>query len=203
MLAIFYNKTALNDTLIINVNDNETVSVKEQGNFVYGSDNKDEITFINIFKFSQYLELPEGYLTLTPNLHDLIREKINADLSKYNVVQPFIVGKVIECDPITDTHLHICKVNIEQKVLIIVCGANNIRKDLLVVVAQVGATLPNGLMIKRSKLMGHDSQGMICSARELNLSAQQFNSNGIIELPNHFTVGENFMEVFDNFTLKK
>jgi tRNA-binding EMAP/Myf-like protein len=47
--------------------------------------------------------------------------------------------------------------------------------------------------------MNHDSYGMVCSARELNLQKHQFNTNGIIELPDYFEVGKKFMYAFANF----
>jgi tRNA-binding protein len=87
--------------------------------------------------------------------------------------------------------------------LSIVCGADNVRQGILVVVARIGAIMPNGLLIKHNKLMNHDSYGMICSARELNLRKHQFNSQGIIELPNYFKVGQNFMHVYTNFPYEK
>ncbi|MDR0675408.1 MAG: tRNA-binding protein [Mycoplasmataceae bacterium] len=204
MLTLFYNKTTLHDTLIINVSNNLTIKVEHKDDFVYGFDGNNMITFINIFHLSNYLVLPEGYLYLSTDIANLILEKIGINLNDSNNVFPFVVGKVIECILIENTHLHFCRVDIQQEILSIVCGADNIRKDLLVVIARVDTIMPNGLLINRSKLMGYDSYGMICSVRELNLQKHQFNKEGIIELPNYFTkdIGKNFMDVFVNFCKK-
>lgn len=86
-----------------------------------------------------------------------------------------VVGKVLECDrhPNADK-LSVCKVDIGQdKPLSIVCGAANIRKDVYVPVATIGTYLPAvDLKIKRSKLRGEVSEGMICSLAELGLAQE-------------------------------
>ena len=80
-----------------------------------------------------------------------------------------IVGEVLECEPHPDSdHLHITKVNIGNEVLDIVCGAPNCRKGLKVIVAQIGAKLPDG-EIKAGKIRGQVSNGMLCSKAELGL----------------------------------
>jgi tRNA-binding protein len=202
MLSLFYNKTTLQDTLVINVDQNKTNKIEQKNDFVYGLDENNDITFVNIFQLSNYLPLPEGYLHLKPDIQNVVLEKTRIDLSKYNSLLPLVVGKIIECTSIDNTHLHFCQVDIKTEVIPIVCGATNVRKGLLVVVAQVGAVVPNGLKISRNRLMGYDSNGMICSARELNLLNKSFNQTGIIELPSHFVVGQNFMNAFTNFSDK-
>ena len=62
----------------------------------------------------------------------------------------------------------------------IICGAKNVRAGLKVAVAMVGARLPNDVVIKRAKLRGQESNGMLCSARELGLGEEH---DGIMELP--------------------
>src|ERR1019366_1299380 len=62
----------------------------------------------------------------------------------------------------------------------IVCGAANARVGLVSALARVGARLPNDVKIGAAKLRGVESQGMLCSARELGLAES---SHGIIELP--------------------
>jgi tRNA-binding protein len=203
MLTIFYNKNTLQDTLVINVNKTLTIKVDQHDDFVYGLDKDNEITFINVFHLSNYVSLPEGYLHLDEQIQNLILKNLNTDLKKYNTTLPLIVGKVIRCEPIDDTHLHICQVDIGKETLPIVCGASNIKNNMKVVVAQIGAIIPNGLTINRGKLMNYESVGMICSAKELNLHKHTFNSEGIIELPDYFTVGQNFMYAFANYVPNK
>ena len=67
-------------------------------------------------------------------------------------------------------HLHIAKIEVDNdQTLQIVCGAPNIEAGQNVVVAKVGAMMPNGAMIWPGKLRGVDSYGMVCAARELEL----------------------------------
>lgn len=85
--------------------------------------------------------------------------------------------------------LNICTVNIgNAEPLTVVCGASNVRANLKVALACVGAQLPGGLEIKEAKLRGQLSQGMLCSLKELGLAAQ---SEGILELPDDAPVGVN------------
>ena len=83
--------------------------------------------------------------------------------------------------------LQVCKVATGQgEPVQIVCGAANARVGLKSALAVVGAKLPGDLNIKAAKLRGIDSQGMLCSAKELGLSES---SNGILELPTEAPVG--------------
>jgi tRNA-binding protein len=198
MLFINYNKTSLKDTLIININDNHVVDVKRINDLVYGVDVNNKPVFINVFNLSKHLKLPEGYLQLNEKINTFIQERLMVDLHHHFHTLPFVVGNVLKCELIKDTHLHLCEVDVGKQTLPIVCGASNIREGLKVVVARVGAVMPNGLSIKASKLMNHDSYGMICSAKELNLKKHKYNTDGIIELPSSFVVGEDFIEPFDN-----
>ena len=85
-----------------------------------------------------------------------------------------VVGSVnaIKPHPNADK-LVLCQVDIgETEELQIVCGAPNVREGMLAPVATIGTTLPIGLTIKRAKLRGETSQGMLCSEKELCLAAQ-------------------------------
>jgi phenylalanyl-tRNA synthetase beta chain len=101
------------------------------------------------------------------------------------VAPPFrgvVVGEVIECGRHPDADkLSLCQVTTDGKDRLgIVCGARNVRAGLKVAVAKVGAELPGGLAIKRTKIRGVESNGMLCSARELGLGDEH---DGIMELP--------------------
>ena len=93
-------------------------------------------------------------------------EPVAAEFSKV------VVGHVLACDrhPNADK-LSCCKVDVgDGQVLPIVCGANNVKAGLKVPAALVGAVLNNGeFKIKKSKLRGEPSEGMICSKSELGL----------------------------------
>jgi phenylalanyl-tRNA synthetase beta chain len=100
------------------------------------------------------------------------------------VAPPFtgvVVAQVLECQPHPDAaKLSLCQVtrNGEDR-LQIVCGASNVRAGLKVALAQVGAQLPGGVHIKAAKLRGVESNGMLCSSRELGLGDEH---EGILEL---------------------
>ena len=99
-----------------------------------------------------------------------------------------VVGQVmsVEAHPDADK-LKICKVNINSdELLSIVCGASNVRQHLKVPVAVVGAVLPENFKIKKAKLRGEPSFGMLCSAKELGMVD---NINGLMELANDAPVG--------------
>lgn len=89
-------------------------------------------------------------------------------------------------------HLHICQVDLKNEQTQIVCGAPNVEAGQRVVVATVGAVMPSGSIIKPSKLRKIESNGMICSARELGLpNAPQV--RGILVLDkDKYNVGDSF-----------
>ena len=107
-----------------------------------------------------------------------------------------LVGHVVECGrhPEADT-LFVCKVEAGLgEALDIVCGAPNVAKGQKVPVAPVGAVLPGGLEIKKAKLRGRHSHGMICSERELGLSAAH---DGIMVLPGELAPGKRLLDALD------
>ena len=104
-----------------------------------------------------------------------------------------VVGYVLSCEKHPDADkLNLCQVDVgESNNLQIICGASNIRTDLKVIVATVGAVLPNGLKIKKAKLRGIESFGMICSESELGMAED---SDGISELDVDAPIGKNIRE---------
>jgi phenylalanyl-tRNA synthetase beta chain len=102
-----------------------------------------------------------------------------------------VVGEVLTREPHPDADkLSVCQVNVgEDEPLQIVCGARNVAAGMRVPVATVGALLPENFKIKKAKLRGVQSLGMICSASELGLAES---SDGILPLPADAPVGEDF-----------
>ena len=96
-------------------------------------------------------------------------------------LQGVVVGEIIERDkhPDADT-LSVCKVNAGTELVQIVCGAPNARAGLKAPLATIGAKLPGGMEIRKAKLRGVESFGMLCSASELGLSED---ATGLMELP--------------------
>ncbi|MEO1928654.1 MAG: YtpR family tRNA-binding protein [Nautiliaceae bacterium] len=90
--------------------------------------------------------------------------------TKYDIPQNVVIGKVIECQKHSNADkLNVCKVDVGDEVLQIVCGASNVVNAEYVVVAKIGAVLPGNFKIKKAKLRGVESYGMICAAREIGL----------------------------------
>lgn len=105
-----------------------------------------------------------------------------------------VVGEVLSVNPHPNAdRLKVCQVKISnEETLEIVCGANNVKAGMKVPLAKLGAKVKN-LVIKKSKLRGIDSSGMICSEKELGIAKE---SEGIMELPKELEVGFNLSNYF-------
>lgn len=114
-----------------------------------------------------------------------------------------VVGLVEECEPIPETHLHVCKVNAgDHGTFQICCGADNVRAGGKFPVALVGATVymtakdhktvEGTMTIKKGKLRGYESEGMLCSGVELGVSGNMYpgaDYNGLLALPEDAEIG--------------
>ena len=114
-----------------------------------------------------------------------------------------VVGLVTQCEPIPDTHLSVCKVDAGTgELLQICCGADNVRAGGKYPVALVGATVIETARdhktvvgvarIKKGKLRGYESSGMLCSGTELGLNDDLYPGSdyfGLLELPDDAPVG--------------
>ena len=140
----------------------------------------------------------KDYVDIDVDLHTLAEDMTKVG-NEYDSAQPLInanglvIGEVMECTMHPDSdHLHLCKVNIGDRVLQIVCGAPNVRKGLKVIVALPGAELPEKT-IKKGMIRGQESNGMLCSIAELGLESKFLkpeDKDGIHELPSDAPVGE-------------
>ena len=118
---------------------------------------------------------------------------VNVEKVITNHINNLVIGEVIECENHPDSdHLHICKVNVGNEILQIVCGAPNVRKGLKVIVAQVGSVLPGNFEIKKGNIRGAESNGMLCALYELGLEekTEENYNKGIHELDANAPVGE-------------
>ncbi|HEC58545.1 MAG TPA: phenylalanine--tRNA ligase subunit beta [Methylophaga sp.] len=107
-----------------------------------------------------------------------------------------LVGQVVAVEPHPDADkLRLCKVDVAaEELLSIVCGAANVRLDLKIPVAVIGSVLPGNFKIKKAKLRGIESFGMLCSAKELGMVE---NADGLMELAVDAPVGEDFRKYLD------
>ena len=95
--------------------------------------------------------------------------------------------------------LSVCNVDVGgEEMLQIVCGAPNVAAGQKVPVALIGAVLPDNFKIKKAKLRGVESQGMICSAKELGMNDKLLPKEiqeGILVLPEHAEVGSDVVRI--------
>ena len=142
---------------------------------------------------SDYVDIPSDITTkkLAEDMTNVGNEYDSCE--KLIPATNLVIGEVIECVDHPDSdHLHVCKVNVGTEVLNIVCGAPNCRTGLKVIVALNGAKLPGG-EIKKGKIRGVESNGMLCALSELGLDSKFLNESdysGIYELGSDAIVGE-------------
>ena len=153
---------------------------------------------INLEWVSDYIDISD----LTPKeLAKRVTESdINVEKVITNHIDNLVIGEVVECVNHPDSdHLHICKVDIGKETLQIVCGAPNVRVGLKAIVALVGAVLPGDFEIKKSKIGGVESNGMLCALYELGLEEKndETYSKGIYEGASNLKVGEDALKALD------
>ncbi len=114
--------------------------------------------------------------------------EVEAVEEKYDYLDHVVVAKVLEVKPHPNSgKLSVCRVDVgSDQELQIVCGAPNVRKGMLSPCALEGAMLPGELKIKAGKLRGEISQGMLCSAAELQLDSD---ASGIMDLEEDYKPG--------------
>lgn len=125
---------------------------------------------------------------------------VNVEKVITNHIDNLVIGEVLECVNHPDSdHLHVCKVDIKDTILQIVCGASNVRQGIKVIVAKVGCILPGNFEIKKSNIRGIDSEGMICALFELGLEEKNETnySKGIFELDSNAPIGEDPLAYLD------
>ena len=147
----------------------------------------------------------KDYVDVEQNVQDLA-ERITrtgievddlVDLTKD--IKNLVVGHIISKASHPDADkLNICQVDIgEEAPVQIVCGAPNVDEGQYVIVAKVGGRLPGGIKIKRAKLRGERSEGMICSLQEIGISSNvvpKAFENGIFVFPEAMTPGTNALD---------
>lgn len=147
----------------------------------------------------QYVEINE--LAVEELAERITRSGIEVDgmIDRSHGMTNLVVGYVLQCEkhPEADK-LSICQVDVGEETLQIICGAPNIAAGQKVIVAKPGAVLPGDFKIKKAKLRGEASHGMICSLQELAIDGKfvpkQY-AEGIYVLPEDTEVGADALEV--------
>ncbi|MCD2137233.1 YtpR family tRNA-binding protein [Salinicoccus halitifaciens] len=194
-MKLTYNEAHVGDVLFVSLESAESPSYTHHGDVTVIKEG-DKITGLNIFKAAEKFDLEGGAVNVTPTeahldkINEILKSvgepEIDADLSP-----KFIVGHVEEKSQHPDADkLSVCKVDVGDETLNIVCGAPNVEAGQKVVVARVGAWMPDGLHIRPSKLRGVESSGMICSKKELNL--EDDGVDGIYVLGDDYETGQPF-----------
>lgn len=122
--------------------------------------------------------------------------EVDSFANRFEYLDKVVVSRVehVQKHPGADS-LTCCKVNVGTDTLLnIVCGAPNVRAGIVVPCAMIGAILPGDLEIKKSKLRGEVSEGMLCSAEELRLDLSR---SGIMELDSNLTPGTPLTEALN------
>lgn len=128
--------------------------------------------------------------------------EVDAIIDRSHGMTNIVVGYVASCvkHPEADK-LSICQVDVGEETAQIICGAPNIAQGQKVIVARPGAKLPGGIKIKKAKLRGEESNGMICSLQELGIESKlvpKAYAEGIYVLPEDAETGS---DVITNFHL--
>lgn len=147
---------------------------------------------VSVKWLKKYVEIPLSIEALIKGLTEIgfDIESIENQADKYN---NFIIGRVLDKKkhPNADK-LSLCKVDIGSEILSVVCGAPNVEAGQTICFAKIGAVIPNGnFELKKAKIRGEVSEGMICSASELNLGDDH---SGIMVLEDRIPVGRPFAE---------
>lgn len=177
VFSSYYN---LENKCLIITSDNQVASTKAEGNDFYFYSEEGNVIGANLSLEYDKAGLVDLKEINDPRLEQFINDEVPF---KYGLI------KKIEDHPNSD-HLHICQVNdgVDKQ---IVCGAKNVEAGKVAIVAQIGAVMPSGLVIKSSKLLKVDSCGMMCSLFELGLADK---SEGIFLSDNLDLQGQVFKE---------
>jgi len=141
-----------------------------------------------------YVDIPESAGKLAEDL-TMLGLNVEGVEHRANTLSEFVVGRVLECERHPDADkLSVCQVDVgDGGTRRIVCGTPNVRKGLSVAVILPGRQLPDGTVIKKSKLRGVKSDGMICSEVEMGLGDD---SSGILEMETNAAPGTPLSELY-------
>lgn len=194
MLIASYNAKAMGDVLVVIVaadTANQQVTLKDNVAQILSADGKLlGYNFINASQVLPELKQANGQVQLSEKqVAKLNRQVKQAGFDQtlvYDGKPKFVVGYVEEMKDHPDSdHLHITTVDTGDEKLQIVCGSPNIANHIKVVVAKIGAMMPDGKIIYPGELRGVESNGMICSGRELRLKNAP-DRPGCVILPDDF-----------------
>jgi phenylalanyl-tRNA synthetase beta chain len=113
--------------------------------------------------------------------------EVDAVWDRYEFLRSVLVGRIIDVFPHPGAdRLKLCDVNIGDRMIRVVCGAPNAQKAMTVAAALPGTELPDGTLLEKCSIRGENSEGMLCSEKELGLGAD---GSGIMALDASFLPG--------------
>lgn len=201
-MILYYNKKGIGDVLIAYIKEGGKQSFERKADVsrIYDPVSKDTLGF-NFFKASRFIPVDQrnGLIAQDDTFLELLNSQITdagfQDILPSGENPRIVTGFVEKMEKHPDSdHMHVCRVNVGSDTLQIVCGAPNIDQGQKVVVARVGALMPDGMIIRPSILRGIASDGMICSAKELALPGAP-QKRGILVLNESTAVGRNFFSL--------
>ncbi|KRM74340.1 YtpR family tRNA-binding protein [Secundilactobacillus collinoides] len=201
MLISSYNQKALGDILIVYVApdvEEQAVETRQTITRIFDPETNETLgyNFADVSAVLGKLDV-NGQVFLTDDQVDRLNDALaNADFApnlKADHEPKFVVGYVKTADQHPDSnHLLVTQTEVQDgQVLQIVSGSPNMQADIKVVVAEVGAMMPDGLIIWPGKLRGVESDGMISSGRELRIPNAPDRPGALI-LPDDYEVGQPF-----------
>ena len=142
---------------------------------------------ISLNWLKQYIDLDGIEISELENALTMIGQEVEKIDVKGENLEKVVTAKIVEKEMHPDSdHLTICKVDNGKEVLQIVCGAPNHKAGDKVALAQIGSRLAEDFVIKKGKIRGVESSGMLCSEEELGLGSD---SSGIMILPEDAPIG--------------
>ena len=143
----------------------------------------------------QYLDTNASLSEICDKLNNIGLE-VEEVVNQAEAYESFSVAQILKASAHPDSKkLQICEVDVgTDKNLQIICGAKNARANLKVAYAPIGSVIPaNAMVIKKAKIAGVESSGMLCSADELQIGED---SDGIIEIAEKHKIGEKISKIF-------
>lgn len=198
-MNLFYNPQGVGDVAFLQIEPTDGAFEYNKQNDVVEITKEGQVVGYNVFDASKKVNIEgNGHIKLTSEIINALQQAISDAGFNYQLdtdLSPkFVVGYVETKEKHPDADkLSVLNVNVGNDTLQIVCGAPNVEAGQKVVVAKVGAVMPNGMVIKDAELRGVASSGMICSMKELNLpNAPQ--EKGIMVLSDDYEIGQAFFD---------
>lgn len=143
----------------------------------------------------QHLETNSDTETILKKLTNIGLE-VEDSYNPSEALNGFIAAKILSTKPHPDAdRLQLCLIDTGAEKIEVVCGAKNAKEGLTTIYAPIGSTIPeSGMKLKKAKIRGIESLGMLCSEKELNLGN---NSEGITELSEQINPGTPVSQALD------